>query len=211
MKFRPTDQQAWEAHASGMTWADVARLMHFANGSVARRAAMRYASAVGAVESTSEPEEAPEEAMPAVKETDREESTPIDPPPVNGALSDLREGDLLYHQLMPKAKFTFVKWNRDGSAQVWGGEQGYHAYHDYRTDDLSRTPNDEVERVVQWATQNVFNEVSVDSLVGLLKVARANAQKAVAGRPDLFRRLGARKFEVRDPKADRAADKAEAL
>lgn len=203
MKFRPTDQQAWEAHVSGMTWADVARLMHFANGSVARRAALRYATTVGALESTPEPEDAP----PAPTEAKGEDLTANYPPPSSSSLGDLQEGDLLYHQSVPRAKFKFVKWNRDGSAQVWGGEIGHPAYRDFHVDQLSRVPSDDMELIFAYAKRNLFVETSIDALAEQCGVSRANARKAVQGRPDIFRRKSSRVYEIRDPLADRTADK----
>lgn len=202
MKFRPTDQQAWEAHASGMTWADVARLMHFANGSVARRAALRYATTVGATE----PEPTPDVAPTPNVASEPEEPAPN--APSEGTLGDVQVGDLLYHQATPRAKFKFVKWNRDGSAQVWGGEVGHPAYRDFLPSQLSRVPSDDMELIFAYAKRNLFVVTTIDLLVEQCGVSRANARKAVQTRPDIFRRLSSRSFEIRDPLADRTADKA---
>ena len=201
MDTKPTDQHAWEAHASGMTWAEVARKMHYANGSVARRAAMRHASRLGLSEAPQATPERSAEPEPTPEPTEELEE------PATDALSDLKEGDLVYHHFMPKAKYKFVKWNADGSAQVWGGEVGHPAYRDWHVDKLSRVPNDDMESILQYASRNLFVETSVDCLVLHLGVSRLNARKVITGRPDIFRRLAFARYEIRDPHADRTADK----
>ena len=205
MDTKPTDEHAWEAHASGMTWAEVARKMHYANGSVARRAAMRHASRLGLSEA---PQATPERsAEPEPTQALIDEPTDEAEEPETNALSDLKEGDLVYHHFMPRAKYKFVKWNADGSAQVWGGEVGHPAYRDWHVDKLSRVPNNDIESILQYASRNVFVETSVDCLTLHLGVSRANARKAISERPDIFRRLAFARYEIRDPQADRTADK----
>lgn len=210
MKFRPTDQQAWDAHMSGMTWADVARLMHYANGSVARRAAMRYGG-IQQIEPTPEavepditvPEATPESTGSEQKQLECvASSVGVDRP-----LADLKEGDLVYHHLNPKATFSFVKWNADGSAQVWGGNFGFAAYRDWHTNQLSRMPASEEDLILHWAGENLFQHVTIDRLIQHLGVNRSAVRRVTTDRPDVFRRIERGLFEVRDPRSDRAADK----
>jgi len=214
MAPKVTDQQAWEAYQGGATWVEVARVMHFANGSVARRAAMRHASRIG--ESPSRGDTAT-----TVKADDeatgrRDDVAPQEPPAtlppsgVDGPLGTMTTGTVLYHREFPRAKFKFVKWNKDGSAQVWGGEAGHAAYRDFRVDAITLAPLDDLESIATYAKRNLFVETSVDDLVARLGVSRANARKMISGRPDIFRRIGVNRYEIRDPEADRSADKKKA-
>lgn len=188
MNTESTDRAAWEAHQSGKTWALVARELRFANGSVARRAALRHAARTGPppTESASE----------------------VTPPDVDLALDAV-----IYHRGFPKAKFKFVKWNADGSLQVYGGEGGFAAYRDYHADWLSNVPSDGIAAIYVWAGQpsQLHTRVSVHD-IALAVGARSSAEvrKAVRDRPDLFRRVKRDLYEIRDPKADRATDKAQA-
>lgn len=192
-----TDRQAWEAHEAGQTWAAVAEAMHYANGSVARRAAMRHAARIGTV-----PVIEDQHIDPIIPEPRLEE-------PADDGRPSYREGQLLYHRSQPKAKFRFVKWNRDGSAGVWGGEPSREAYHDYRVDVLTPHPLNGSEAVFVWAERNLHTEFTIDELAENLGVVAAVIRKTVTDRPDIFRRKGRSTFEVRDPEADRQADQKE--
>ena len=210
METRERDKQAWDAHQSGMTWAGVARLMHYANGSVARRAAMRHGGDAQ-TEPTLEvvapditvPEETPEPAGWVQKQHEFVATWEGADKP----LADLKEGDLVYHHLNPKATFSFVKWNADGSAQVWGGNFGFAAYRDWHTDKLSRMPASEDDLILHWASENLFEHVTIDRLIQHLGVNRSAVRRVTTDRPDVFRRIERGLFEVRNPQADRTADK----
>lgn len=206
MDTRDTDQQSWEAHQSGKTWAQVARELRYANGSVARRAALRHEARIGPP-----PTESATVVTPPVFHVDAWRGGEIavrlvEPQPE----VDLALDETIYHRRLPRARYHFVKWNADGSAQLWGGESGYAAYRDFHVRDLSNFPTDDgAEAVYAWALQKgrVGTQISIADLATLLAVPEPQIRKAVALRPDLLRRLGRSTFEVRDPAADRKADK----
>lgn len=50
------DSIAWEMHQSGVTWEKVAEAIGFANGAIARRAALRYRQRTEVVIGMSEPQ-----------------------------------------------------------------------------------------------------------------------------------------------------------
>jgi len=223
MSTLDTDRQAWEAHEAGQTWAAVAEAMHYANGSVARRAAMRHEARLasgrldakiqardeGSAERRGPSPEAVKEALEQVKAI-------VEAPQFVAAVHDdkptpthWQEGQTLYHRSQPKAKYRFIKWNRDGSAAVWGGEPMREAYHDYRPDKLSEYPLDGTEALHVWADANLYAEFKVSELAESLGINAALIRRQVNERPDRFRRIGSARFEVRDPNADRAADQRE--
>lgn len=219
MKIKETDKQAWDAHESGMTWAEVARLMHYANGSVARRAAMRFGTdgqtkpTVDVIESDNIESDKTEsaDAQETTGWVERQHEFVASWEGSTKPLADLKEGDLVYYHQMPKATYAFVKWNPDGSAQVWGGNFGFAAYRDWHVDKLSRMPATDEDHLVHWATENLFMEVTTEYLVRHLGISMAVVRRVIKDRPDVFRRrVGSRIFEIRDPQADRSADKARA-
>lgn len=229
MDTRPTDQRAWEARQSGMTWAQIARDLHYANGSVARRAAMRHEARLDerVRQAVALPPEVAHRELDAIS-SGRDEGAINDAlqqigriltqphivelvnEPTDGPITtpDLTRGDVVYHRAMPKAKFEFVKWNADGSVQVWGGERGYAAYRDFRIADISRHPSGADEALLAWAAANLHVETTVEALADLLEMAPAAVRRVVAARPDVFRRVRRGVYETRNPQADRAADKA---
>lgn len=207
MDTRPTDQRAWEARQSGMTWAQIALDLHYANGSVARRAAMRHEARLSAEGGGGPSKEAIADALTRVKTIVEGNATLVADLSVPISTPDLSLGDVVYHRAMPKAKFHFVKWNADGSAQVWGGERGYAAYRDFRTEDITRFPSSGDEAVLAWAEANLHVETSVEALADLLEMGHAAVRRTVTARPDVFRRVRRGVYETRNPKADRAADK----
>jgi hypothetical protein len=199
MNTESTDRAAWEAHHSGQTWAQVARLLQYANGSVARRAALRHAARIaGSAERPDNP--TPDASAPAHEVANT-------PPDVELALDAT-----IYHRGFPKAKFKFVKWNADGSLQVYGGEGGFAAYRDYHANWLSNVPSDGIAAIYVWAGQpsRLHTRVSVADIATATSAPEATVRKALRDRPDVFRRLKRDLYEIRDPKADRATDKAKA-
>lgn len=210
MDTRPTDQRAWEARQSGMTWAQIALDLHYANGSVARRAAKRHEERMSQRRGPSEADVS--DALQQIGHilTNPALAATLDAPLEGEPIStpDYERGDVVYHRRMPKAKFEFIKWNADGSAQVWGGERGYAAYRDFRPADISRYPSGGDEALMAWAEANLNVETSVEVLADLLDMAPAAVRRTVTARPDVFRRVRRGVYQTRDPKADRAADKA---
>lgn len=112
------DREAWHLHESGLTWSAIAEQMHYANGSVARRAALRHRDRSGA---TPPPITNP---------------NPIQPPPTPTGRPDWTVGTLLTCDGLDGETFEFVKWNADGSAQVWGGAKGYASMRDFHIERL---------------------------------------------------------------------------
>jgi hypothetical protein len=195
------DRQAHDLHAAGNTWAAVAEALHYANGSVARRAAMRHAERLKG-ETGVKDEPATPISTPEPQEQKQPEHRNKDDQP-NGWV----KGTMLYHRDRPKARFSFERWNADGSAQVWGGEPQYESMHDYRVADLSNHPFDGTERLVTWAERNLHTQVTIEMLVHICGVQASAVRKFVSDRPDLYRRVKRGVYEARDPQADRAADR----
>lgn len=205
-----TDRQAWEAHEAGQTWAAVAEAMHYANGSVARRAAMRHAARIGTPDTRSADRPETNEIDADMQESGSKADQIIEADPAaSPSAANWDEGQTLYHRSQPKAKYRFIKWNRDGSAAVWGGEPMREAYHDYRPTSLTQYPLDGTEALHVWAESNLYAEFKVSELAEALGINAALIRRQVNERPDRFRRIGSARFEVRDPQADRDADQRE--
>lgn len=118
-------------------------------------------------------------------------------------IETFKKGEVLYWRVAPKAKFKFVKMNSDGSVQMVGGENGYSMGRDAKIADVSTIPFDGVEQVRYWATQNVYTEVTVGELAERFGLTDAVVRKFVIDKPDVFKRVGHGKYEVRDAEADR--------
>lgn len=69
------------------------------------------------------------------------------------------------------------------------------------------TRKDQYEIILDWCKRNVFEEVTVDSLAELSGLSAPTVRKFIGDRLDVFRKLRRGVWEVRDAKADRAADK----
>lgn len=63
------------------------------------------------------------------------------------------------------------------------------------------------DTIIAWAKDNTFALVTVKELADIGGVSEPTVRNLLASRPDLFRKVEGRKYEVRDPDADRAADK----
>lgn len=68
-------------------------------------------------------------------------------------------------------------------------------------------PSDGRDTIIRWAKDNTFALVTVKELADIGGVSEATVRTLLGERPDLFRKSEGRKYEVRDPQADRAADK----
>lgn len=66
------------------------------------------------------------------------------------------------------------------------------------------------QRVLNWAADNVGAEVTLEKLMEVGDIAYSMAKKIVENRPDLFWKIKRGLFSIRDPKADREAEKAAA-
>lgn len=70
-----------------------------------------------------------------------------------------------------------------------------------------RTAQDGKNDILSWAKDNVFELVTIKQLAEIGAVSEATARKVVTDRPDIFIKREGRRYEVRDPQADRKADK----
>ena len=66
---------------------------------------------------------------------------------------------------------------------------------------------DKQAKVIAWAAANVGEKIELAKLMEIGDVAYSMAKKITEDRPDIFRKLKRGQFEVRDPEADRKADK----
>lgn len=69
---------------------------------------------------------------------------------------------------------------------------------------------EKVESVHKWAASNVGKQITLQSLIEESDIAYSMAKKITEDRPDIFRKVKRGLFEIRDPKADREADKTSA-
>ena len=65
------------------------------------------------------------------------------------------------------------------------------------------------EAALQWATNNLFTEISSQQLAHQIGASLPTTLKIIDSRPDVFRKLGRGKWEIRDAIADRQAEKKE--
>lgn len=70
---------------------------------------------------------------------------------------------------------------------------------------LSRA--DRQAKVLNWAAVNVGAKTDLTKLMEIGDIAYSMAKKITEDRPDVFRKVKRGEFEVRDPEADRKADK----
>jgi hypothetical protein len=70
---------------------------------------------------------------------------------------------------------------------------------------LSRA--DKQAKVLEWAANNVGAKIELTRLMEVGDIAYSMAKKITENRPDVFWKIKRGQFEVRDPEADRKADK----
>lgn len=70
---------------------------------------------------------------------------------------------------------------------------------------LSRA--DRQAKVIEWASKNVGAKIELTKLMEVGDIAYSMAKKITENRPDVFWKIKRGQFEVRDPEADRKADK----
>ena len=63
------------------------------------------------------------------------------------------------------------------------------------------------EQAVKWAQNHVGQNVTPDSLADVLDCSSATARRVMDTRPDVFRKIRWGTWEIRDPHADRKAEK----
>lgn len=69
------------------------------------------------------------------------------------------------------------------------------------------TRAEKVSSVIAWAADNVGESITLEKLMETHSIAYSMAKKITEDRPDVFRKVKRGHFEIRDPKADREADK----
>ena len=63
------------------------------------------------------------------------------------------------------------------------------------------------ETLRQWAAQNVYQVMTVAEIAAAADVTQSAVRTMISERADIFRKSDGRTYEVRDPNADRQADK----
>lgn len=114
------------------------------------------------------------------------------------------KGDIVYWARVPDGRFEFVKVNRDGSLQLWGGPEGREMWRDARAAEVTAKPFQGVDKIRVWAAANLFAEVTVKALAEKVGLPEATVRRFMADNPDLFRKTEGWRYEVRDATADRA-------
>jgi hypothetical protein len=124
-------------------------------------------------------------------------------------ISNLTKGETVYWKRMPQGVFTFLTIDSDGSLHIVGGERGYARNgHNALPEDVSLLPFDGgKEAVIAWCRNNIFAEVTVKELAAIGECSEATVRALINDRRDIFRKSEGRKYEVRDPKADRQNEK----
>ena len=69
------------------------------------------------------------------------------------------------------------------------------------------TRAEKIGAVIDWASENVGKQVTLQDLITEGEIAYSMAKKITEDRPDVFRKVKRGLFDIRDPKADREADK----
>ena len=70
-----------------------------------------------------------------------------------------------------------------------------------------RTAQDGKQDILSWCKNHVFDLVTVKELAEIGDISEATVRKIVQDRPDIFVKRESRQYEIRDPQADRKADK----
>jgi hypothetical protein len=70
-----------------------------------------------------------------------------------------------------------------------------------------RTAQDGKQDIMSWCKNHVFELVTVKELAEIGDISEATVRKIVQDRPDIFVKREGRQYEIRDPQADRKADK----
>lgn len=109
------------------------------------------------------------------------------------------KGETVYWAKEPKARFVFVKVNGDGSYQIVGGEDGYSSGRDALAKEVSVVPFEGTDQLLHFAKleTNFAIEVTVALLAERFTLPMSTVGKFVRDNPQLFRKIGHGKYEVR--------------
>jgi hypothetical protein len=69
------------------------------------------------------------------------------------------------------------------------------------------TKQDGRNRIIAWCKNNTFAEVTVKELAAIGECSEATVRTLINDRRDIFRKSDGRKYEVRNPEADRENQK----
>lgn len=201
MDTKQKDQQASDLHTSGMTWAAVAEQMYYANGSVARRAAMRYET--------------------------KHTSTPVDLPitiKVTPRLTIANPIPVVEFKPVDTKNFTVEQATRYvEQIIIEHGHPNWVAHVPIRVRNMvpqetlvalmalgvteDRSTRQGRNDILSWCDDNVFAIVTVAQIAEIGKVTRTEARRLIANRMDIFRKSDGRTYEIRDPQQDRINDR----
>jgi Fic family protein len=67
---------------------------------------------------------------------------------------------------------------------------------------------DKYKTIERWTKEHLFETVTVAQIAEIGDVSNATARKFINDRVDLFRKIGGRVWEIRDPVSDRRHSKA---
>ena len=67
---------------------------------------------------------------------------------------------------------------------------------------------DKYKTIERWTKEHLFEAVTVPQIASIGDVSNATARKFINDRVDLFRKIGGRVWEIRDPVSDRRHSKA---
>jgi hypothetical protein len=71
------------------------------------------------------------------------------------------------------------------------------------------TRAEKIDATMKWAADRVGDTVTAEDLAKNCNIAYSMAKKLIDDRPDVFRKVKRGSFEIRDPKADREAERLE--
>ena len=111
----------------------------------------------------------------------------------------MERGTTVYWAKMPKGKFTFIGVNKDGSFHIVGGEAGYSSGRDAVPDEVSTAPFQGTDQIEHWAKrEDTFaKETTVADMTERFGLPQSTVAKFVRENPQLFRKVGHGKYEVR--------------
>lgn len=175
-----------------MTWAAVAEQMHYANGSVARRAAMRYETKQGTPTIVAAPR--PAVVTEPIILVDTKHFTVDEATRYVEQIIE-RHGHPNWIAYVPIRVRNMVPQATLSALMAAGRSSDQH------------TTRDGCSVILQWCADNVFEMISIGGLAAIGGVSRGAVRKLMADNVGMFRKSDGGTFEIRDPQADRTIDR----
>lgn len=74
---------------------------------------------------------------------------------------------------------------------------------------ISKKPKrtDKYDSIIEWTEEHLFEQITPQTIMEVGEISYPTAIKFINDRPDIFRKVKRGLYEVRDPKADRKAEK----